>query len=62
MSQYDPEIEEIDLDTIELHEGPPDFDKPQVNEVGNQDDPLMEGEALGDDLAVGKHKGEPNDE
>jgi len=61
---YDPEVEEIDLEDINLHEDPPEEGVRRFNEAGEQDDnstdEFEEGEALGDDLAEGKHKGEPD--
>jgi hypothetical protein len=57
MTEYDPEVEEIDLADIELHEDPPEADVPRFVEDGLQDD-IEEGEALGDDLAKGEKKEE----
>lgn len=65
MSEYKPEDEEIDLDDIELHEGDPEFEDSPTSQTlhGSQDDEVgaPKGEALGDDLAEPKHKGEPNE-
>ena len=58
MSNYDPEVEEIDLDDIDLHEAPPE-DVPRFVEGGLQDD-IEEGEALGDDLAKAEKKESPD--
>lgn len=54
-TEYDPMVEEIDLEKGELYEGKPtvkDSPTKQADKNGNQDD-IDEGEALGDDLAKG---------
>jgi len=53
MREYDPEVEELDPEDLDLYEGKPDSDvspTKRTNEHGRQDD-VVEGESLGDDLA-----------
>ncbi|HEU5092708.1 MAG TPA: hypothetical protein VFT30_08480 [Nitrospira sp.] len=58
MREYDPEVEEVDLEDVNLYEGKPDFEASpakQADQLGNQDE-LEQGEALGDDLAPAQTK------
>ena len=51
MTEYNPEVEEIDLDSIEIFEGKPDFDVSpthQVGEADTQDDAELEAEVVED--------------
>jgi len=62
---YDPEVEEIDLENVDLHEDAPEEGVRRFNEDGQHDDTplpddITEGEALGDDLAEAKTKEDPD--